>query len=132
MLCLQDQDTVGDPVFLDLWTIVHFVSGVAAYYVLVALTGSQGLGFLVWTAIHLAYEAKDFWVAHLGPSASVNSINSLGNSVCDQLAAAFGYGLAVALATSPRPGLLQALAALIYWLSSGAAARLITGEDSPE
>jgi hypothetical protein len=131
MLRLHDQDTVGEPRFLDLWAVVHAVGGVAAYYALVALTGSPGFGFLAWMAIHLVYEAKDFWVAHLGPSASLRSMNSLGNSVCDQLAAAFGYGLVAALATSPRPGLSQAVAALVFWGLSAGAARLITGGGSP-
>ncbi len=126
----RDPDTVGRPVALDLWALVHAVGGVAAYYVLVALTASPGIGFLVWMVLHLAYEAKDFWFAYVARHASGRSANSLCNSVCDQLAAAFGYGLAAATAGGNATA-VQAVAALVFWGLAGGLAAAITGRGSP-
>jgi hypothetical protein len=109
-------DTVETPRNIDLWTLVHGIGGACAFFIIVALTGaSPAAGFVLWMIIHLVYEANDVWYAYYSPSASSNSQNSFSNSVVDQLAAALGFGLAVALWGGRRPSVAQAVAAAVVW-----------------
>jgi len=123
----EDRDTVGSPKILDLWTVVHFVSGVAAFFVLAALGGlTPGSGFIIWMLLHLAYEIKDFVLAY-APGDARKRPNSWQNSMGDQLAAAVGYGLAAAASWSPRRPMASALTSVLVWGLTSLGAYAVTG-----
>lgn len=113
------RDSVDRPAALSPWTLMHFAMGVfaygayAAYFPGLARRGGPLPGLAAWSLLHLAYEAKDYYVSYHVPAERRTSplTNSWHNSVGDQLASMLGFAAGARLGAGLLAGVLAVAAA---------------------
>ena len=84
------EDATWDPVVFNSWDLVHFMSGVTAYAVYATYFpgASFARALATWSALHVAYEAKDL-ASHAYREKT--GYHTFPDSVGDQISATLGF-----------------------------------------
>jgi len=113
------QDTRNNPVLITPFSLVHFLSGVAAYLIIVDYFKiNLKNGFLVWFIIHGLYEVKDCYKTYYSNKEG-DQVNSCYNSVADHVFGMLGFLFASTLSSTNLKILF-----VYYWFIFGLFAKL--------
>jgi hypothetical protein len=113
------QDTKNNPVLIGPFSLVHFLSGVMAYLLIIDyFKFSVKNGFLVWFIIHGIYEANDCYNSY-NINKDKDHVNSCYNSTADQIFGMLGY-----LFASTLSDVNLKILSVYYWIIFGLFAKL--------